>query len=45
MKRDESQSETDFEVFGSLWGSVAAGKTARKLGIFRPLEAHLIDSH
>ena len=45
VKRDESRSETDFEVFGSLWGSVATGKTAWKLGIFWPREAHLIDLH
>jgi len=42
VKRDKSQSETDFGVFGSLWGSLAIGKTARKLGIFWPHEAHLI---
>jgi hypothetical protein len=45
VKRDGSRSETDFEVFGSLWGSVATGKTAWKLGIFWPREAHLIDLH
>lgn len=45
VKRDKSRSETDFGVLGSLWGSVAIGKTARKLGIFWPREAHLIDSH
>lgn len=44
VKRDESRSETDFVVFGSLWGSVATGKTARKLGIFWAREAHLVDS-
>lgn len=44
-KRDKSQSETDFGVSVSLWGSIATGKTARKLGIFWRLEAHLIDSH
>ncbi len=32
-------------VFGSLWGSGATGKTARKLGVFWPRETHLIDSH
>jgi hypothetical protein len=45
VKRDESQSETDVAVFGSLEGSVATGKTARKLGIFQPYEGHLIASH
>lgn len=44
VKRDKSRSETEFTGSGSLWGSVAIGKTARKLGIFWPLEAHLIDS-
>ena len=45
VKRDKSRSETDFVDFGSLRGSVEDSKTARKLGIFRPREAHLIDSH
>ncbi len=43
-KRDKSQSETDFGRPGSLWGSVAISKMARKLGIFWPREAHLMDS-
>jgi len=45
VKRDKSRSETDFGVFGSLYGSVAIAKTARKLGIFWPQKTHLIDSH
>ena len=44
MKRDESQSETDFVVFGSLWGSGATGKTGQKLGILCHQKAHLIGS-
>jgi len=45
VKRDKSRSETDFGVFGNLWGLGAIGKTARKLGIFWPQKAHPIDSH
>lgn len=36
VKRDESRSETDFGGSGSLRGSIAISKTARKLGIFCP---------
>ena len=44
VKRDKSPSETDFGIFSSLRGSVATGKTSRKLGIFAPSKGHLIDS-
>jgi len=36
VKRDERPTETGFGRIGSLWGSGANGKTARKLGIFSP---------
>lgn len=45
VKRDESRSETDFVISDSLRGSGGVAKTPRKLGIFWPREAHLIDSH
>lgn len=44
MKGDKKPSETEFGRIGSLWGLGANGKMARKLGIFWPREAHLIDS-
>jgi len=44
VKRDKSRLETNLGSPSSLWGSVATGKSARKLGILWPSEAYLIGS-